>query len=388
MALDPHARRFLAMLAVVEATASSDETMAERRQGFAALMRLGGPVPEVGGVADRLIAGPRRPIGIRLYTPLGASRGRLPGLVFFHGGGLVAGSLATHDVLCRALANASGCRIAAVDYRLAPEHKFPAALVDCYRAATWVLDHAVELAIDPERVAVGGDSAGGTLAAIVCQMARGTRRARFALQLLLCPILDFTAASGSRQALAKGYFLDQATMDCDIAQYLPNGIDPAHPRVSPLRARNVGGLPRALIHTAEFDPLRDEGGAYADRLRRAGVGASHTCHAGMIHLFYGLGGVIPYAQVALAAIGAELGTALAPSGPPQKPNVARSEKAISPRRGGSGPLKYFGDAVSIYRPARPATGPLAATPTSGRPRRARHHTRGPAHRTSSCAWRP
>jgi acetyl esterase len=313
MPLDPDALRLLAMLAAGGPVPSFGGSMAERRNGFAALMRLSGPAPEVGGVEDRTLSGPGGPIGLRLYTPVATGRDRLPGLVYFHGGGLVAGGLSTHDSLCRSLANLSGCRVVAVDYRLAPEHKFPAAAVDCYHAATWALDQAATLGIDPERLAVGGDSAGGTLAAVVCQMARERRDARFALQLLLCPILDFAAATASRRALAKGYLLDQATIGRDIAQYLPPGVDLADPRVSPLRTPELGGLPPASIHTAEFDPLRDEGHAYANRLKEAGVAVSYRCHPGMIHLFYGLSGVIPYARIALEGIGAELAVALARS---------------------------------------------------------------------------
>jgi acetyl esterase len=314
MPLDPHASRLLAMLAAAGAGDAADGTIGERRRAFTALMRLSTTAVEVGSVEDRAIPGPCGPIGLRFYTPIGAGRNRLAGLVYFHGGGLVAGDLSTHDSLCRSLVNACGCRVIAVDYRLAPEHKFPAAVVDCYHAATWALSRATTLGIDPARLAVGGDSAGGTLAAIVCQMARERRGALFALQLLLCPILDFTAAADSRRTLGKGYLLDQATMDRDIAQYVPPGVDLAHPRISPLRARELDGLPPAFIHTAEFDPLRDEGRGYASRLKQAGVHVSYTNHPGMIHLFYGLSGVIPYARTALKAIGAELAVALARSG--------------------------------------------------------------------------
>ena len=321
MPLDPQAQRFLAMLAAAGAADPSQVGVGERRQRFAALMRFSEPAVTIGGVEDRTIPGPQGLIGLRLYTPLGAHRDPLPGLVYFHGGGLVAGSLATHDAFCRALANLSGCRIVAVDYRLAPEHKFPAAVLDCYGAATWVLDHAMTVGIDPERLAVVGDSAGGTLAAVVCQMARERPGAGFALQLLLCPILDFAATTASRRALANGHLLDEATMDRDIALYVPAGFDCADPRISPLRARDLRGLPPATIHSAEFDPLRDEAAAYAERLLEAGVVVRHTCHPGMIHLFYALPGVIPYARSALQLICAELSAALG-----LEPDIIRSEK--------------------------------------------------------------
>jgi acetyl esterase len=314
MPLDPHARRLLATLAATGAGDAAGGTIGERRHAFAALMRLSESAVEVLSVEDHAIPGRCGSIGLRFYTPIGVGSDRLAGLVYFHGGGLVAGDLSTHDSLCRSLANTSGCRVIAVEYRLAPEHKFPAAAVDCYHAADWALSQATTLGIDPARLAVGGDSAGGTLAAIVCQMARERREARFALQLLLCPILDFAAATASRRALGKGYLLDQATMDRDIAHYLSPGVDLTHPRVSPLRASELDGLPPALIHTAEFDPLRDEGRVYANRLMQAGVAVSYTCHPGMIHLFYGLSSVIPYARIALMGIGADLATALARPG--------------------------------------------------------------------------
>jgi acetyl esterase len=326
MPLDPHARRLLAILSVGGTADASGGTIGERRQAFAALMRLSEPTVDVGRVEDRAIPGPCGPIGLRFYTPMGAGRDRLAGLIYLHGGGLVAGDLSTHDSLCRSLSNASGCRVIAVEYRLAPEHKFPAAVVDCYHAATWVLSQATMLGIDPRRVAVGGDSAGGTLAVLVCQMARESGQAPFALQLLLCPILDFTAATDSRLTLGKGYLLDQATMDSDVAQYVPCGVDLAHPHISPLRAPELDGLPPAVIHTAEFDPLRDEGRIYADRLKQAGVAVSYTCHRGMIHLFYGLSGVIPYARIALKGIGVELAMALAHSRAPLSAAASGSPK--------------------------------------------------------------
>jgi acetyl esterase len=310
MALDPHAGRLLAMLAAAGRTGSAGANLTERRQSFAALMRLSGPAEPVGAVADRLVPGPDGPIGLRLYTPRAAAPGASPGIVYFHGGGFVAGTLDTHDALCRSLANAARCRVVAVDYRLAPEHKFPAAIMDCYRAATWAREHADLLSIDPQRLAVGGDSAGATLAAVVCRMARDAQQPSFALQLLLCPIADFTASLASRQTMATGYLLDQAAMNRELALYLPPDIDAADPRVSPLTAADVSRLPPAWIHTAEFDPLRDEGKAYAERLTAAGVEVRHTCHPGMIHLFYAMAGVIPYARGALARIGLEIRAAL------------------------------------------------------------------------------
>jgi acetyl esterase/lipase len=225
---------------------------------------------------------------------------------------LVAGSVATHDSIGRALANSGACRIVSVDYRLAPEHPFPAALDDALAAVTHIGAHAAEFGIDGTRLGICGDSAGGTLAAATAQAAVRIGSPRLALQLLICPILDYSRSTDSKRDLANGYLVDQATLDHDLLHYAPPGTtDPANPRISPLRADDVAGLPRALIHTADFDPLRDEGRDYFERLARAGAEVSYTCHPGMIHLFYGLGAVIPYARTAFEQIGGEIRDALA-----------------------------------------------------------------------------
>ena len=306
MPLDPHIKRILDMLAAAGAADASRLTLSERRDAFRKLMSFSESNVAVGHVEERALPGPDGPISVRIYTPIDARSDRLPGLVYFHGGGLVAGSLDTHEGICRPLANETGCRLVSVDYRLAPEYKFPAAIMDGYVATLWAVEHAAELSIDPERIAVGGDSAGGTLAAIVCQLARQARGVRLAAQLLLCPITDFAADTESRCAFAEGYLLHKATLDGDLEHYVPAGLNPADPCVSPLRAPDFRGLPPAYIHTAEFDPVRDEGRAYAERLAQAGVKVSYTCHPGMTHLFYGMTSVVPYARSAMKHIGAEI----------------------------------------------------------------------------------
>lgn len=307
MPLDPGARRFLDTLAAADPKDALSLTVDERRRGLAQLLSFCGPIGDVGGIENRTVPGPVSELALRIYSPDRAEPGRaLPGLIYFHGGGLVAGSLDTHDGICRALTRASGCRLVSVDYRLAPEHRFPAALDDGVAASVWVAAHAAELGIDPARLGLGGDSAGGTLAAAVCQLATVSRRFRPAFQFLLCPIMDYAGESESRRAFAQGYLIDRATLEHDLRHYLGADADRADARVSPLRAAELRGLPPTCIHTAEFDPLRDEGAAYAERLRLAGVRSTYRCHLGMIHLFYGLAALIPYAGVAFALMGADV----------------------------------------------------------------------------------
>jgi len=273
-------------------------------------MQLGGMTVPVGGVENRTLPGPGGALHIRIYSPKDCAVLPLPGLVFFHGGGFVAGSLETHDDLCRVLTVAACCRVVSVDYRLAPEHTFPAAVEDACAATAAVAGNAQALGIDANRIAVGGDSAGGTLAAVVCQWAHDLGSLHIAAQLLLCPILEFAQEFPSRQTFAEGYLLDRVTIRHDLAQYLGDVADPADPQVSPLRAANLAGVPPTLIHTAEFDPFRDEGAAYAARLGEAKVAVQHTCHLGMIHGFYAMGGIISYARLTLEAIGKQLRHAL------------------------------------------------------------------------------
>ncbi len=306
MPLDPRARRFLDVLAASQARATLDTRVDERRQAVAELMRFCGPPIAMQRVEAGQLPGPAGPLELRIYTPRDSPGGFMPALVYFHGGGLIAGSIATHDPVARALAQAAACRVLAVDYRLAPEHPFPAAVEDALAAVDFIAARARDFGIDPDRLGVCGDSAGATLAAVACQQ-RARRGARdIALQLLLCPILDHLRDGGSWQEFANGYLLDQGTLEHDLLHYLPAGADRGDARVSPLRGPDLAGMPTTLVHAAECDPLRDEAAAYAARLEGAGVTVAYTCHPGMIHLFYGLGGVIPYARTAMERIGAEV----------------------------------------------------------------------------------
>jgi acetyl esterase/lipase len=309
MPLDPRVKRFLNLLAAGNPPDARSATVEERRTGLTALMEFAGPPIALDRVEERTLPGPGGTLRVRLYSP--SSAGILPGLVYFHGGGLVAGSLDTHDCVARALSHSGAVRVVSVDYRLAPEHRFPAALDDARAAVRHIGEHAADFGIDAARLGICGDSAGATLAAATCQAAARGGGPRLILQLLMCPILDYSRITASKRELSSGYLVDQATLDHDLMYYLPDGTEASNPLVSPLLAENVSGLPRTLIHTAEFDPLRDEGRNYFERLTQAGNEVSYTCHPGMIHLFYGLGAVIPYARTAFEQIGGEIRAALA-----------------------------------------------------------------------------
>jgi len=288
-----------------------DLTPPQARKKVVELTRMVECKEAIGKIEDRTLPGPAGPLPFRVYTPLAADDKPSGGVIFFHGGAWVLGDLDTHDCLCRILANESGCRLISVDYRLAPEHPFPAAVEDACAATAWIAAHAVELAIDPTCLAVAGDSAGGTLAAVVCQSAKGSDF-KIALQVLLCPATDIAADNQSRREFAEGYFLEGPLISWAGAHYLPLGVDINDPRLSPLRAPSLSGLPPAHIHTAGFDILREEGKAYADALERAGVKVRHVCHEHMIHHFYAMAGAIPYARTALTAMGADIKAALSP----------------------------------------------------------------------------
>jgi acetyl esterase/lipase len=306
MPLDPAAERFLKMMAATVSDGRSPSTLDERRQAFAKLMRLTrADVTAVTGI-DGTLPGPAGDIPYRLYAPADDVAEYLPGFVYFHGGGMVGGSIESHDLVTAALAQTTGCRLVSVDYRLAPEHKFPAAVEDAIAAVKWISQHARSLGIDAERFVVGGDSAGATLAAVVCQEALRNGGPAIAAQCLICPVLDFEETSPSREAFAENHLLEMATLEADLALYLPQGAERGDPRISPLRAVKFTGLPAAIIHTAEFDPMRDEGNAYAAKLVAAGVAVEHFCHDGMIHNFHAMGAIFPQGRLVLHQIGEQV----------------------------------------------------------------------------------
>jgi len=290
MPLDPQVQTYLEQMAALNAPPLHTLAPEVIRQTIAmqtnAALSAGNLEP-VAKVENRTIPGPGGELPIRIYTPQG--EGPFPALVFFHGGGWVICNLDTHDALCRSLTNAAGCVVASVDYRLAPEHKFPAAPHDCYAATQWVAKHGAELNVDATRIAVGGDSAGGNLAAVVAQMARDQGGPALVFQLLIYPSTSFVASTPSREENGSGYFLTQQDMNWFADHYLNDESDRTNPLASPALAAHLDGLPPALIITAEYDPLRDEGDAYGQQLIKAGVPATVSCYKGMIHGFMSMG---------------------------------------------------------------------------------------------------
>ncbi|HTR82945.1 MAG TPA: alpha/beta hydrolase [Reyranella sp.] len=244
--------------------------------------------PEVAAVEDGSLAGPAGAVRFRRYRPLGAAAGPLPTLIYYHGGGWVIGNIDTHDSTCRRLANKSRCQVISIDYRLAPEHPFPAPVDDAVAAFRHIRDNAARFEVDAKRITVGGDSAGGNLSAVICQTCKQAGDAMPAFQLLIYPATDMSRETASRHAFAEGYFLSKPLMQWFWKAYLPANADLADPRLSPLLAKDVAGLPPAFVLTAGFDPLRDEGRAYADRLVDAGVKTTYVNYPGTIHGFFSL----------------------------------------------------------------------------------------------------
>jgi len=308
MSLHPQCKAFLDQVAAQGGKPMEEmtpvEIRANRAENAAVFQALAGPVPEVARVEDRTIPGPAQPIPIRVYWP--QTGRRLPVLVYFHGGGWVIGNLDQVDVQCRALANGAQCVVVNVDYRLAPENKFPAAVDDAYAAVCYVAEHAGEFDADASRIAVGGDSAGGTLATVACLMARDRRGPNIAFQLLVYPVTDYDDDRPSLHEFADGYFLTRAMMKYFWAHYVASPEEGRSPHASPLNAKNLGGLPPAMVITAECDPIRDQGEAYARRLEEAGVPVTAKRYAGAIHVFFNLGGVIDSGREAVTDAAAAL----------------------------------------------------------------------------------
>jgi len=266
--------------------------------------RMPFPAEPVAKVEERALPGPAGAIRVRVYTP--EVEGAPPALLYFHGGGWVMCNLDTHDGSVRKLANASGCMVVSVDYRLAPEHPFPAGLEDCYAATRWVAEHARSLGARPGPLAVAGDSAGGNLAAAVALLARERGGPELALQLLVYPITDCDFERPSYRENGEGFLLTRDATAWFWDQYAPDAADRRDPLAAPMAAADLSGLAPACVITAEYDPLRDEAEAYAARLREAGVPVTCTRYDGMIHGFFSYADFVDKGRLAVAQAGAAL----------------------------------------------------------------------------------
>ncbi len=305
MPLNPQAQQVLEMMAAAGFALEGDP--AKIREYMAQFPRPEGE--EVGAVEDRMVPGPHGEIPVRIYTPLEADAGPLPALVWFHGGGWVIGNLDSADFACRMVTNRSGCRLISVDYRLAPENKFPVPVDDCVAATEWVAANAGAIGVDGARIALGGDSAGGNLAAVVSQMAKTAGGPAISFQALVYPVTDYGVDTQSYRDNAEGYLLTRDSMEWFYGHYVSTPEDGADARVSPLRCADLTGLPPAMVITAEFDPLRDEGEAYAKRLKEAGVPVTQKRYDGQIHGFFA-NPAIDDGREAAAMVGAALREAL------------------------------------------------------------------------------
>jgi acetyl esterase len=307
MPLDPQAKQVLEQIAALGLPPNHLVSPSQARINMKSRPRAAGP--EVARVEDRLIPGSGVDIPVRIYTPTGS--GPFPILVWFHGGGWVVGDLETADPTARHLTVGANCVVISVDYRLAPETKFPGAADDCYAATIWAAQHAMRLDGDPSKIAVGGDSAGGNLAAAVALMARDRGGLSLVFQLLVYPVTAPEFNMPSYRQNAEGYGLTLDAMRWYWDHYLQRPEDASNPYAAPLVAQNLKGLPPALVITAECDPLRDEGEAFAKRLQAAGVPTTYSQYDGMIHGFFGMTAVLDKGKQAVAEACAALRQAYA-----------------------------------------------------------------------------
>jgi acetyl esterase len=288
-----------------------EKTPQEAREAYRKLCNTSDPKNVAIGKSEDLEApGPAGPLALRAYTPIAAGGAALPAIVYFHGGGFVRGDLDTHDALCRTLANESGCRVFSVDYRLAPEFPFPAAVEDCFAALKWIEQNAIALGIDPNGIAVAGDSAGGNLAAVMCLLAKANRGSpHIAFQVLFYPSIKLTREFVTR-SFGTGYLLEDAAIQWFYAHYMPMGSRSTDERLSPIETKDASGLPPAYVLTAGCDPLRDESLAYVEKLKSAGVAVTHIDYPTMVHGFLTMQNWIPLAAEAIAAAGKAIKDAL------------------------------------------------------------------------------
>ena len=311
MPLDPQVKAYLDELASQDTAPLGEMSIEEIRQGMREESATLGPPEAVDRIEDRTVPGLSTAgeasvdVPIRIYTPnvkRPRDEGPLGALVFYHGGGWVAGDISTHEDICCRLANAAGCVVVSVGYRLAPESKYPAAVNDAFAATRWVFENARLIGVDPERIAVGGDSAGGNLAAAVAQMLRDNNAFKPVLQVLIYPAVDFAFDRPSCIENGQGYLLTLDSLRWFWDCYLAREEDGRQPYASPIRAASLAGLPPALVQTAQYDPLRDEGEDYARRLQQAGVAVKLTRYDGMIHGYFRCGVMFDQANVAVAEV--------------------------------------------------------------------------------------
>jgi acetyl esterase len=293
MTLHPQAQALLEQLAAANVPSFEQMGLEQARQAIRDTKALAGTPEDIANVKDCIIPGVAGAMTLRIYTPTGHAP--FPIIVFVRGGGWIGGDLDTLDVPLRALANRSGCITISIDYPLAPEHPFPIPVESVYLATQWVINHATALGGDPQRVAIAGDSSGGNLAAAVTLMARDRKAFVLAAQLLICPVTDCNFETASYQAYGQGYLLTRTAMQWFWQLYLNDPAQASSPYASPLKA-DLTGLPPAFIVTAEYDPLRDEGEAYADRLSGAGVSVLTKRFDGMMHGFYQMGAIMDAGQ--------------------------------------------------------------------------------------------
>ena len=312
--LHPRAKSLLDLIDKGTVPATHTLTPSEARAFYLERRALTQPaMPDVALVRELIAELPHSGVPLRLYRPLGSDAAALlPVLVYFHGGGWTMGDLDTHDVLCRELANGSGCAVVSIDYRLGPEHRVPAAGVDCFGATRWVSDHAASLGLDAQRLVVGGDSAGGNLAAVVAIAARDAARLPVRFQLLIYPATDMRRGAPSHETNGQGYLLTRDTLAYFHDHYIDDVAHDLDWRASPLLHTDLRKLPPALVITAGYDPLRDEGLAYSQRLSEAGNRATHICFERQIHGFITMGRVIDEANEAVAICAGAVRRALLP----------------------------------------------------------------------------
>ncbi len=293
MVLDPQIQEVLEQIKAKHMRPTSELSLEEIRKGAKRLTLLAGDPEPIYKIANQIIPTSEGSILIRLYYPKEAKK--LPTLIYFHPGGFVRGDVETHDPICRTLANHSGSLVISVNYRLAPENPFPAQFEDCQHLNTYLENHIQDIGGDPERIAVGGESSGGNLAAVFTQLS--TLPLKF--QLLIYPQLDFTNHLPSHQTYATGYLLEEKTLQLYAAYYLPETADPHDPRISPYFTPDLSKQPPTLIITAEYDPLHDDGAYYAAKLKKAHIPTQHITYPGTIHGFFQMGGVVDVGREAL-----------------------------------------------------------------------------------------